>query len=65
MRQCSQLPDSIDTYNADSNHLATSLATILQNHPELASVVESWSKLSEPVRAGILAMVRAVAGSEG
>ena len=32
---------------------------------DLACVVESLPKLPEPVRAGFLAMVRAVAGSTG
>ena len=33
--------------------------------PGLASVIDAWPKLPEPVRAGILAMVRASVGSDG
>lgn len=33
--------------------------------PDLALVVESWDRLPEAVRAGIVAMVRAASGSEG
>ena len=62
VRQSSQLSDSTDTYNRDSNRLAIHLATILQDHPELASLVESWPKLSEPVRASVVAMINTLVG---
>ncbi len=32
--------------------------------PELAAVVEAWPALPEPIRAGILAMVRASVGQD-
>ena len=61
------MPDSTTdyedkTYDCEADRLAIHLATILQNHPELPSVVESWPELPEPVRAGILAMVKAANG---
>ena len=34
--------------------------TSCTNDPDLAAVVEAWSELPEPMRAGILAMVRTV-----
>ena len=30
-----------------------------QTNPELATVIEAWNRLPEPVRAGIVAMVKA------
>ena len=36
------------------------MATLQQYYPDLASVVEAWDGLPEAVRAGILAMVRAM-----
>lgn len=32
--------------------------------PELAAVVDAWPTLAEPIRAGILAMVRAAGGAK-
>ncbi len=54
--------DDADTCDGNPGRLSIHLATILQNHPELASVVESWPTLPEPVRVGILAMVRSSQG---
>jgi len=31
----------------------------LQKYPELAQIIEAWPELSEPVKAGIVAMVQA------
>jgi hypothetical protein len=45
--------------NADSV-LGFCLATLQRHYPDLASVVAAWDNLPEAVRAGILAMVRAV-----
>jgi hypothetical protein len=39
--------------------LASCLALLVQKSPDLAVVVECWDSLSEPVRAGIVAMVKA------
>jgi hypothetical protein len=33
--------------------------------PALATVIRSWPKLPEAIRSGILAMVKAAAGSDG
>jgi hypothetical protein len=30
--------------------------------PDLASLINAWPKLAEPIRAGILAMIRAAGG---
>ena len=40
------------------NNLATCLARIRENRPDLATVAEHWDQLSEEVKAGIVAMVR-------
>ena len=34
-----------------------------QNDPDLVAVIDAWDKLSEAIRAGVLAMVRASAKS--
>ena len=38
--------------------MASCLAFLTQNRPDLALVVKTWDSLPEPVRAGILAMVK-------
>jgi hypothetical protein len=38
-------------------------ALLREKSPDLALIVEQWESLSEPVRAGILAMVKASKGS--
>jgi hypothetical protein len=35
-----------------------------QTTPDLATVIDAWDRLPEPVRAGIVAMVKAASGSE-
>ena len=40
--------------------LCSSLSEIRENDPDLAAVVEAWDRLPEAVKAGILAMVKAV-----
>ncbi len=42
--------------------LPDSLPDSLQSDPDLASIVRAWPTLPEPIRAGILATVRAVGG---
>jgi hypothetical protein len=37
---------------------------VLPADPDLATVVENWDRLPEAVRAGIVAMVKAVSGDE-
>ena len=54
--------DDTATCESASTRLASSLATILQEHAELTAVVEAWPGLPEAVRAGILAMVKASVG---
>ena len=47
--------------SADSgNVLASCLAFLTPKMPDLAAVVKAWPYLPEPVKAGILAMVKAV-----
>ena len=48
-----------DTCESEPNSVALSGPPNPQNDSGLAAVVASWPKLPEPVRAGILAMVRA------
>jgi len=49
--------------NADAV-LAACLARIRENRPDLAAVMGAWDGLSEPVKAGIVAMVEA-SGRDG
>jgi len=44
--------------NQDQNDLARYSALLLQQHPDLKQIIESWSEMPEPVKAGILAMVQ-------
>ncbi|MGD1001192.1 MAG: hypothetical protein ABSA67_10905 [Candidatus Brocadiia bacterium] len=43
--------------------MASCLAFLSEKSPDLADVVRAWPKLPEPLRAGILAMVRATKGT--
>ena len=47
------------TCEGDSHDVAVYLATILREHSDLAPIVDAWPVLPEPVRAGIVAMVKA------
>ena len=40
--------------------MASCLAFLAEKMPDLAAVVEAWDRLPEAVKAGILAMVKAV-----
>ena len=42
--------------------LAQCLAQIVENHPDLAALIDAWPTLPDPVRAGIVAMVEAAKG---
>jgi hypothetical protein len=44
--------------------LASCLALLVQKSPDFALVVECWDSLSDPVRAGIVAMVKAASKNE-
>ena len=47
--------------NAEEN-LAFCLAFLAQKSPDLALIVERWDSLPEPVRAGIVAMIKVAGG---
>ena len=55
--------DHIDTSADPENVLASCLALLKEESTELALVVERWNELPELVRAGIVAMVKAAAGT--
>jgi hypothetical protein len=61
------VPDSCQEATASVNPHptgATSSATVsLSNDPDLAAIIDAWPALPEAVQAGILAMVKAAAGS--
>ncbi|MCE9545754.1 MAG: hypothetical protein K8T25_09590 [Planctomycetia bacterium] len=42
--------------------LASCLAFLDRESPELAAVARAWDTLPEPIRAGVLAMIRAASG---
>ena len=48
-----------NTYRTDAENLASCLAFRRAESPDLALLLEHWDDLSEPVKAGILAMVKA------
>ena len=52
--------DEQSTHETGPGTLAECLALLAQNDPDFATVAEAWSELPEPVRAGIVAMVKAV-----
>jgi hypothetical protein len=43
------------------NHLSPDLSVAVQNYPDLADLIRAWPTLPEPLRAGIMAMVRSSA----
>jgi hypothetical protein len=51
--------DSTNTSANPPKNLAECLALLAQNSPALALVAECWNGLPDPVRAGIVAMVKA------
>ena len=51
--------DSTNTYDSQSNHLAPSLARLLQLDGDFANLVASWPTLPTAIRAGIMAMIDA------
>ena len=46
------------TYESVEENLAFYLALLSEKSPDLALIVDSWEALSEPVRAGIITMVK-------
>ena len=61
----SSVPADYESANTPLQHndlehvLPPCLAKIRKTNPDLASVLESWDRLSDPVKKGILAMVQA------
>ncbi len=51
-------PCKTSTYENTPDVLASCLAFLTENQPDLASVVEAWEALPEAVKAGIVAMVK-------
>lgn len=49
------------TSDGGGGNLPVSLPVALKEHPDLIILILAWAKLPEPVRAGIMAMVRAAA----
>ena len=50
----------------ETDHInsALSLDVLLQKYPDLERIITAWPGLSEPVKAGILAMIQAVSKSK-
>ncbi len=61
----SQPPTETQVTDCTQRDLPPSLPDSLQNDPDLASVVTAWPTLPEPVKAGILAMVKVASGAKG
>ena len=55
---CSQ-PDARPFGDSADSVLADCLALLAQNDPDFATVAQAWSELPEPIRAAIVAMVKA------
>jgi hypothetical protein len=61
------LSASSDSSTASGNpkdNLASCLALLARQSPDLALLVKVWDTLPDPVRAGIVAMVKAASASE-
>jgi hypothetical protein len=57
-------PSHADTSEDPEKNLAFCLALLAQKSADLALVVERWERLPEPIRAGIVAMVKATLEAE-
>ncbi len=55
--QSSQTRENKDTYESNKSCLSPSLAQIIQKHPELSQLIEAWPTLTDPIKAGIAALV--------
>ena len=51
--------DTTTTSGNDAENLADYLALLERKSPDLALLVKRWDTLPEPVRTGIMAMIRA------
>jgi hypothetical protein len=51
--------DNTSTSDGDEETLPVSLPVAVQIHPDLATLIDRWPMLPEPLRQGIMAMVRA------
>ncbi len=51
--------NSDPTYENPDSVLASCLARLAQDEPDLAAIVAAWPELLEAIRAGIVAMVKA------
>ena len=56
-------PSDSSSSNIDTRNLADHLALLIRESPDLAVLVDRWSFLPDPVRAGIVALVEAVQSS--
>ena len=52
-------PLAVETNDRDAESLVSCLVFLAQIDIDLAVIVEAWPTLPEPIRAGIVAMVRA------
>ena len=57
-------PSHRNTYDNTDPVLASCLATIRETCPSLATVVNAWPDLPEPIRAAILAVIRSATEEE-
>ena len=56
-RRTPENPPSRGREGASLESVSTHVSSQVQEHPELARLIEAWPTLPEPMRAGILAMV--------
>ena len=55
----SEAAETTSTYENKADVLASCLALLRQESPDLAAVVEAWDQLPPAIRSGIVAMVNA------
>ena len=58
-------PQSIGSYDGQPKNVASCLALLARESPDLALVVERWPALPRAVRAGIVALARVGADGAG
>jgi hypothetical protein len=59
LKTCDTSPANTSTYKTAQAAPSTGPSSQQQNEPDLAAVVDAWPNLPEPIKAGILAMVKA------